>query len=935
VTIVVLGGTALLIGLLIAIPASRGSDPRGDGAVPEPDELRQQFRERVKPLLRKYCVSCHDEDAASRVRLDDLEADLTPATIDVWTRAKNVLDVGTMPPKRRTERPTREESEALLAWIGASLARYEANHRETGGDTLIRRVNNRAYARMLETLLGVPAQGVGDFPKDGEVRGYDTVGSGLYATSSLYDLYLSCAQRTLDIAIPTAEAMPKATNATAVLRRKGKAFEQVRASLAKAIRDLRDDPRTFATRDRCGIPFALGRLPVPAPLLRMLRPNLVAEIVTARYRRPTIEAVVADGIDWAADPACAAELLPALEEQLRLLESFEDYVSDLQPVSIHGNGTLKLGSLAPGYYRIRARLCLQDPAYPVPVCVSAGDRVVDQFMLYDPPSAPTVHETTIFVGARLDQVEVRSPLPYAGDLTRRFGAVRYLVDHAKALYGLTDQRCEEMKLSNWIGANYFVSPTAPGTVAIPPAGIGILCSEISVSGPLYQAWPPPAASRIFTRGPHAPPSREYAEEIVAAFMKRAYAVGGCDHDETAPYVDLIMSHYQTGNDFVAAVKFGLAGILASPRFLYLDEERRDHGSQRRPLSGSELSRRLAYFLWSDLPDEELVASAAAGALAKDGEVLAQVRRMLKDPRSRAFREAFATQWLRIDKLGSIAFSNELFPSYDQLLIESAREESVAFFSEILDQRLGVETFIDSDFTMLNGRLALHYGIPGVVGDEFRRVPLPAGSHRGGVLTQASVLMATSNGMVTSPVRRGVFVMERLLGVSPGAPPPNVPALDDVRTAKEDGTPFTHRERLAMHAADPSCARCHGKIDPLGVGLEGYNALGAWSAKATRLLPEPDAKTKSRWRDYEPDLRGAMLDGAPYEGPEGLKRRLLEHQDQFLRCLAENLAIYALGRDLQRSDQPILERICATVTADHSSLATLVEQVVLSDLFRDK
>jgi len=424
-------------------------------------------------------------------------------------------------------------------------------------------------------------------------------------------------------------------------------------------------------------------------------------------------------------------------------------------------------------------------------------------------------------------------------------------------------------------------------------------------------------------------------------MKRAYG-GNADAGMATPFTDLIMSHYETGHNFVEAVKYGLSAILCSPRFLYLVEEGRTNPQQRKPLSGFELARRLAYFLWSDLPDDELVASAASGALSDEKELLAQLHRMLNDPRSAAFREAFTTQWLKIDKLKSVVVSDELFPAFDAALLDSARDESVAFFSEILDKNLSVLNFVDSDFAMLNGRIALHYGIAGITGNEFRRVALPPNSHRGGVLTQASVLIATSNGMVTSPVRRGAFVMERLLGVGPGTPPPNVPALDKIPPAKDDGTLFTPLERLAMHRENRNCARCHDKIDPLGAGLENFNAIGIWNDKlALRPLvgppmnPQRNRTEPPLWVMRDADVHGTLLDGTPYNGPEELKQRLMERKDRFVRSLAENLTIYALGRGLELSDRPALDVVCRRVAADQYRLSTLVDQIVLSELFRDK
>jgi len=914
--------------------------------IPEQSELRKQFPVRIQPLLENYCIRCHDQDTQSNVRLDTINPEIRPDNIDTWTRVKNMLDVGSMPPKDK-KRPTAEELDLLLAWVGGSLKRYEADHRETGGDTLIRRINNRAYANMMKTLLDVPAQGIEDFPSDGAVRGYDTVGAGLYTTTHMYELYMKCAQETLNAAIPDSDFPPK----VAQYKHESKdgpayVFNFVRNNIESGIRDLRDNPQKFQVDNELStinvsIEGALKSVRgFPTPTKSDVNLNLVGEVVAAHYGQKTLRDVAALGIQWANDPQCAAEVMSALIMQLQKLSLLEQHISEFQPVSVPGGTgvtghTVKLSALRPGYYMISARLCLMNPEYPMPVQFIAGDQVVRTFMLYDPPTVPGTYETKVFLDSRIKSVSFYSTFP--ASLTQEaFFPVKHILYHLAALYGGKPQDFSLFGGGIHFGAPLSSTATTPEAEKMTPPPAGILCSGFSVRGPVYDTWPPPATTRIFTRGVKAAPTREYAEEILKSFMKRAYVVGDCSADMIQPYADMIMSHYESEKNFVEAVKFGLAAVLSSPQFLYLYEEPRVDASRRKPLGAFELARRLAYVLWSDLPDDALLAAAANGTLLKEQELIAQTRRMLKDQRSRAFREAFSTQWLKIDKLEGIEFSSELFPVYDKVLLASAKEESVAFFSEILDDKnLSILNFIDSDFAMLNGRLALHYGIPGITGNEFRRVQLPPGTHRGGLLTQASVLMATSNGMVGSLVRRGAFVMDRLLGVSPGTPPPNVPALDKTKVANDDGTPLTPRERMSMHRENISCARCHQKIDPLGVGLENFNALGSWNAKLSVLLREPDKKTHSMWVEREADVHGEMLDGTPYNGSDELKQRLLEQKDKFVRCLTENLLIYTLGRDLELSDRAVLDGICAKVAADKYALSTLIEQIIASDLFRNK
>jgi len=925
---------SVLTALLTAVVAGCGATAAiAQEDIPAQADLHSRYSEHIRPLLENYCIRCHDQNTESNVRLDTLNPDIAATTIDTWTRVKNMLDVGSMPPKGKKQ-PNSDELDVLLAWIGGSLKRYDADHKETGGDTLIRRINNRAYANMIKTLLGVPAQGTEAFPKDGQVRGFDTVGAGLYITTSLYELYWKSAQQTLDIAIPDSESQPEIKSATLNFKAQNSEtakLEQYRECLKKELKKLRDDPTHY---DISSIQKFLNRLSIQAPLRKMMSTSFVEDAVSAFYGEKTIKTVTEKGIIWANDPKCIAALISAIEAQEKQIkEVLEPYVSDFQAVTLSLTGLLPelwLNSRHPGYYIISARLCIRNNKYPLPVGFYVNDHIVRSFMLCDPESAPQTYVAKVFCGGS-EKFSIHAAFPTA-IYTAKYRWFHYITNYLIALYGLSEGQAQEMADRF---NQFHVSTENSGDRGNEAKGADILCSEFSVRGPIYDSWPPPAAARIFSRGMKAPPSRENVEEIVKAFMKRAYVRGDCDAEMARPYVDLIMSHYETEKNFVKAVKFGLTAILSSPRFLYLGEKQRTESSQRKPLTAFELARRLAYFLWSDLPDDALMSSAASGALLDDKELTAQTQRMLKDERSHAFRESFTLQWLKIDKLEDISFSLDLLPAFHIFLLQSAKEESVAFFSEILDKNLSVMNFIDSDFTLLNGCLAQHYGIPGIVGNEFRRVQLPPGSHRGGVLTQASVLMATSNGMASSLVRRGAFVMERLLDVPPGRPPPNVPALDKIKVTKDDGSPFTPRERMAMHRENMSCARCHDKIDPLGVGLENFNALGSWNAKLRLLLPMPDKKTNARWVERDADVHGAMLDGTAYNGPDELRQQLLKQKDQFASCLAENMMIYALGRDLELSDKPVLDGICARVEADKYGLATLVEQVVLSDLFRNK
>lgn len=350
-------------------------------------------------------------------------------------------------------------------------------------------------------------------------------------------------------------------------------------------------------------------------------------------------------------------------------------------------------------------------------------------------------------------------------------------------------------------------------------------------------------------------------------------------------------------------------------------------SAGRRLNAYELASRLSYFLWSTMPDDTLFDLAESGQLTNASVISEQVDRMLKDERSSAFVENFAGQWLSLREVGANPPASDLYPRYDRHLEVSIIEESKAFFAEILNNDLDLMNFVKSDFVVINERLARYYGIPNVKGDHFRRVAVPSGVHRGGIVTQASVLSVTSNGTRTSPVKRGTWVMKNVLGIDPGLPvanagdiAPKVPGLDKA----------TVRQRLEIHRSLPQCARCHNKIDPLGFALENFNAAGDW-----REQEGFGYKGRIGRNDPVIDASAKMIDGTEFVGVDGLQKVLLTKEDLFLKCLAGKLFTYALGRELGVADQLHVNAAVDHVSTNGRTLKTLIKYVATSEPFLSK
>ena len=311
-----------------------------------------------------------------------------------------------------------------------------------------------------------------------------------------------------------------------------------------------------------------------------------------------------------------------------------------------------------------------------------------------------------------------------------------------------------------------------------------------------------------------------------------------------------------------------------------------------------------------MPDDELFELARTGALRTDGHLEAQVRRMLADPKSQALVENFAGQWLQLRNLKTVTPDTGTYPDFDEPLRAAMRTETELFFAAIMREDRSVLEFLDADYTFVNERLARHYGIADVEGDEFRRVPLDP-QHRGGVLGQASVLTVTSNPTRTSPVKRGKWVLENLLGTPPPPPPENVPPLEEVQLTG------TLRERMEQHRANAVCASCHKAMDPLGFGLENYDGIGGWRDKDG---------------EFAIDASGELPNGQSFAGPRELKQILTARQDEFVRCLSEKMLTYGLGRGVEYSDRCTVNDIARAVAQHDYTFSSLILAVVESDAF---
>ncbi len=444
--------------------------------------------------------------------------------------------------------------------------------------------------------------------------------------------------------------------------------------------------------------------------------------------------------------------------------------------------------------------------------------------------------------------------------------------------------------------------------------------QVLVTGPYAPKGPgdTPSRRRLFVcrpTGPDKSQEEECAREILSTLMRRAYRRPIAEAEVDGP-----MAFYREGRaegDFDAGIAKALSAVLANAGFLF----RVESDPERPPASGVyrvsdlDLASRLSFFLWSSIPDDELLDVALQGQLRQPGELEKQTRRMLADRRSINLTTNFAGQWLRLRNIEAILPSANLFRDFDDNLRQAFRTETELFFDSVLREDRSVLTFIRSDYTFLNERLAKHYRIPGVYGSRFRRVTLAPESERGGLLRQGSVLSVTSYATRTSPVERGVFVLSNILGAPPSPPPPNVPALDESAVAAN----LPMRERLAAHRSNAVCASCHRTIDPAGFSLENFNAVG-------------------QWRDREVggelvDASGTLPGTGEFRGPDGLEDALLARPELFVATLTEKLLTFALGRGVEYYDAPAVRKIVRDAEKDDYRFSSLILGIVKSIPFQ--
>ena len=821
-------------------------------------------RSTIDAFFQSYCMECHSpEIGEGDFRIED---SLFTNFSDMQSRAKwreiiNVLNSHEMPPKE-SEQPKPSEVAIVVDWATSKIIIEEQKRRENS--VVMRRLNRVEYQNSIRDLTGVEYD-ASHFPLDPYASGFDNVGSALSLSPMQMELYLDAAQKIVDQALDMKDK-PK------VIRWR---FEI-------------DSGDSDSNRFRIGGNNAIvngGNNPVVDGFKKVHHDSWDKKLNVRDF-------VVKDPGDYIIRFRAASRI----PDRAEVVQSATNILNDRRQKQLAENPNGKRW---------------HDEQFENDLKHFSEDRMYD----YGPSRAKVVLD----LGGQprtVGELDVPAALKEPGLYEVRIK----LTDER---IGITIENAYSVPsvLENfWMqGNDHFARPE-------------LYVDWIELEGPVYDQWPSISLQQLLPKPLTAKNEKELAPKLLEHVAKRAFrrpvAKGDVD-----PHLEIYKSMRTQGSEPIDAYKIALTSILVSPNFLFLVEANSGEFDSSSigdktlsKLSPHELATRLSYFLWSSPPDSSLRKVADSRQILQTDVIREQVARMLNDRKqTEFFVENFADQWLGLREIGSNPPAIDLYPHYDRHLETSMREESRGFFRTILFEERNVMDFVDSDYVFINERLARFYGIDGVKGDQHRVVKITPEHHRGGLITQASMLTITSNGTRTSPVKRGTWVLKNILGADPGLPvanagdiAPSVPGIDKA----------TVRKRLEIHRELPQCARCHNKIDPLGLALENYNASGEF-----RLQEGFGYKGRIGNDDPIIDASVELSNGTKISGPESLKRELRKTETAFLRCLAEKLLVYAMGRELKVADQQAIEKIVDHVKANDYKLSEMIQAVVLSEPFQ--
>ena len=923
----------------------------------EASDVTGTFQRQIKPILHQYCTQCHDAEVTKAdLRLDNLDDNFGGPQAEIWHDVLNRVSIGEMPPQDGEELPT-PKRRTLVDWIRTSLAAREGATR-TDGQTVARRLTRYEYNNTLRDLTGIELDYSADLPPDSSSpNGFKNNGSVLGISAIQMEYYLRAARRAMAKAIVSGPAprvhehhfeTSSSSNTPKVKTPVGNRMAPGGRFFGKMLEYPREGEFVVRVKASSVIPDGQGipRMQVslglrsdtvsPTKLLGEIdvsNPESSPEVYEFRGRMeefplpghnpkfPGVTIIISNAYDDGLPPETAITypINKFTREQAKQIVAR----AKERPLVVPNSGTLVSGKNV----KLERELVKNGQSL---------QKHIEELRLIDPDTDAKIDLACRLFDARnatkklynaLRALGKANSLEYATlvDTFERENAAK-IRDHQTVLAKF--KHLTPLDRRDKAGIRALLPPE--------PARSTLVLESLDFEGPVYSQWPPATHQSLLPQlldekqsnnasaeleGPAS--ERARAEHAIERFMRKAFRRPVHEGD-----VAYVMNFYDEirprSEEFEEAIREAFVMILVSPEFLYQFVPNVNQGP--RPLTSHELATRLSYFLWSTTPDAELTALADSGELSKPTVIAEQVERLLRSSRSNEFVEHFTDQWLDLSGIDRVAVNPEYYPDFEDKLKTSMRGETHAFFGELLQQNLSALNLIDSEFLMLNAVLAKHYGVKGPKGGVFERVRVPTGSYRGGLLTQASVLLLNSTGEDSHPIRRGVWLRSRLLDDPPAPPPPDVPELE---SESADAATRTVREQLEHHRSREACNDCHRGIDPWGIPFENFDAIGNFRTEAIRVIPPRRKKI-----GVSVSTNSVLPTGKSINDINDLKSYLLTSEKRrFSRALVSRLLEYSTGREISFADRNDIEKLTDQFESDEYRLRDLIAAIVQSEIFQ--
>ncbi len=834
------------------------------------------FKKVMAPIFKKSCIHCHGpKKAKGKFRVDKLDPDLLGgAHINEWLEVYEVLSNEEMPPDDEPdfELTDRERSE-MIDWLSLEMKKASSSRKHDQNKSSFRRMTKYEINYALQDLLGLPYEYTNALPPENiSEHGFKNSSHLLQMSAMQFETHRGIALNALKKATVKG-GQPKPVNFSLSMRDLAdKAIKAniIEAEKAKAEKEKAEKAAALKKENEGEAKAKIKEKPKAKKKKKKKKSGLHI------FNHQTNEKYIAE--NWSLDRHSKPLNIPTVSSNVFVLQS-------------HRVLKLNLNNHLPdeGIMRIRIRAgrttVLPNEYSSIQIGISAQTSNNANFSAIisqkDMPVNASYKNPEI-IEFKIPLAEIpRNPLKNEkgkGRMVNEFITIRHV--------------------SNQISKK----------------PLNLYIDYLDITGSYYEQWPPKSHEYIFFKNPNRKNEIKYARDVIEQFMKRAWrrAITNAELDRFAAFYSKIRSDFENCEEALLEV---LATVLASPEFLYTSQ---DSTAKEIGISDLELANRLSLFLWSSIPDDELVDLAIQNKLNNPAVLKQQVDRMLSHPRAKRFSKHFVYQWLGIEGIKNISIDKKKYKAYNASLQKVIMQEPVVHFNEVLSNNISVLDFIHSDGVYINEELAKHYGIPNVYGPQYRKVKLNNDVRRGGVMTTAAMLTMNSDGHHSHPLKRGLWLIERMLNDPPPPPPPNVPVVDltDPKILK-----MTLKERMANHRNNPACMSCHSKIDPWGVAFENYDATGAYRTKIN---------------DKSVDATSQLYNKQKLDGITGLKHYLLlDRQDQFVRSLVHKMTSYALGRHLTFKDRKSIDKIATKLRKKNDGLGDLISLIVSSELFHSK